>query len=156
MAFLILTIRSGGTFSILWAVFACSAIFFISSASVGAVVLNSQAIPISLHANEGIVFHRMHILFSIIYNFLKAGSAVSARFLMVSDTENSVFCSRSPRDQAGRPVSILKKEENYFDILFSKSSMIAGARSFRPNPMKMAIPAPSPIPTPHAIGVTKV
>src|SRR5208337_400183 len=62
IAFLIFAIMSAGIVSILWAVFACSAIFFISSASVGALVWNLQSIPRSLHANVGIVFHRSHHL----------------------------------------------------------------------------------------------
>ena len=63
MAFLILPIISAGIVSILWTLFACSAIFFINSASVGAVVWNLQSIPISLHANVGIVVHRTHLSF---------------------------------------------------------------------------------------------
>jgi len=62
MAFLIFAIRSGGTGSILWTLFACSAIFFINSGSVGAVAWNLQSMPISLHTNVGIVLHLAQIL----------------------------------------------------------------------------------------------
>jgi len=43
---------SGGMGSILWTVFACSMIFFISSASVGADVSNGQFL--AMHLNDGI------------------------------------------------------------------------------------------------------
>jgi len=56
MALFIFAIRSAGTGSILWTLFACSPIFFIRSDSVAAVALKGQSIPISLQANEGILF----------------------------------------------------------------------------------------------------
>ena len=46
-----LTRVSGGMGSMLWAVFACSAIFFINSASVGADVSKGQFL--AMHLNDG-------------------------------------------------------------------------------------------------------
>lgn len=60
MAVFTFTMTSGGMGSILWAVFACSAILVISSASVGAEVLNPQFLP--KHSKDGISHHCVIIL----------------------------------------------------------------------------------------------
>ena len=65
IAFLIFIIMSAGTGSILWTVFACSAIFFISSVSVGAEAVNGHSMPRSLQANVGIVSPFSPFSFSI-------------------------------------------------------------------------------------------
>jgi hypothetical protein len=53
-----LAMVSGGMGSILWTVFACSAIFFISSASVGAEVSKGQFF--AMHLNDGIEHQMEH------------------------------------------------------------------------------------------------
>lgn len=64
MAAFTFTMISGGMGSILWAVFACSAIFLISSASVGADVSKVQFFP--KHLNDGII----HTVDSFNYDYL--------------------------------------------------------------------------------------
>jgi len=52
--------------------------------------------------------------------------------------------------------NVLKKGIDYFENRFIRLSIISGALSFRPYARKAAMPTPTPIPTPHAIGTRKV
>jgi hypothetical protein len=54
MAFLTFAITSGGMVFMPCASLACLAILVMSSASVGALALKEQAMPVSLHLNDGI------------------------------------------------------------------------------------------------------